>query len=186
MLIRHCRWLVWSLCVLLLGLGGAVSAHAGTMVPTNTVTWQLKNVVFGDGGTVSGTFTIQYFTGTTFNCGTGSSSDLVSNWNINVNDSVVGSFLFNTGNSTACVEGDPLIRVLSRDPFGLDFTAPIPGTGGTQDITDGTYTNLDTNQSTTLTGGQLNATPEPATWALLGTGALLLLGAAWRRRRAEQ
>jgi hypothetical protein len=141
---------------------------------------------------LSGTFDAD---GTTF---------AVSNWNLSAGGFsapyfyTVNGFTFNPTDSTATgnawgfqfTSNDSQYSLFLglNSAFAASSTITLYGSFNTQAASGGllpiyTSTSLNLNSGTLQTSAEAaDATPEPASAALLATGALLLLGLAWRRR----
>lgn len=176
---RQFRLLTWVLTAALVAACGAMAAHADPI----PVTWDI-NATLQNGGNISGFLVIDYYA-----LEGGGFLKVADNSNFNIN--VVsptdpnGGFDFvpNTF-TTISVTGDPLIKVLSQDPFTLTLnTGNLPITGGTTDISSGNFYDgpSGTTLNTIVDSGTITATPEPASLLLLASG-LLLFGLAYRRR----
>lgn len=172
---------------------GARQAHAGDL-DFNSTTFTV-NLSFSGGGTATGTITIgsecptcaitlDEFSVTI--SGLGSEDTTFDNTN-----SGNGSY-YCTNGGDGDLDGDcgppldpndPLFNLLQNDPFQLVVYTNI-GTGGTQFANNGYFTDNNGFTTNLNPGGTLTPTPEPATWALMGGGLLLLLGLAWRQRKA--
>ncbi len=161
-------------------LVAVVPAHASFFAATS-LTWNLQDVTFCDnGGTGTGYVVVLY---------NEDGTKQVTDWNISVsglvasNGSPVPAFNFTPADSTFTLTGDPLFDVLQQDPFELQWSVgSLPIAGGTVAILDGFYGVNGVDYSCMM--GDMTTTPEPATWTLLGAGALMLLGLAYRRRRS--
>ena len=111
----------------------------------------------------------------------GDGSKLPVGWNLSVSGGTLPPYTFTPNDSSATVNGDPLFDILHADPVELQWDTNSFGPNDIGiPILDGFY-NFN-GQQVNLLGGEMNPTPEPATWALFGAGSLLLLGLAWRRR----
>jgi hypothetical protein len=172
---------------------GAPRAHADDL-DFNSTTFTV-NLSFSGGGTAAGIITIgsecptcaialDEFSVTI--AGLGSEDTTFDNTN-----SATGSYYCANGGD-GDLDGDcgppvdpndPLFNLLQNDPFQLVVYTTI-GAGGTQGVTSGFFTDNNGFTTNLNPGGTLTPTPEPATWALFGGGVVLLLGWAWRVRKA--
>ncbi|MGH9476896.1 MAG: PEP-CTERM sorting domain-containing protein [Terriglobales bacterium] len=184
--LRRHPWGNWFLGVCLVGL----LTLAPRLCQASTITWTLNNVSFGDGGTASGFMTVNYIQAGTLFEGNSNNFDIVITDLTPLPGGGNANFEFTQDNSILNLDSDPIIRVLSNDPHDLTFDTGNPGSdNGNTDITGGNYEVFDSNNNVLLNtpvtnGGQLLPTPEPSSWLLLASGALLLLGVAWRVRHA--
>ena len=101
------------------------------------------------------------------------------------NGNTIPTIDFNPTGSGAVgtVSGDPLFNLLQQDPYQLTWSTLFL-CDGTQVILNGTFTDPLGFTADVEGGGLMTPTPEPATWALMGGGVLVLLGLGWRKRKA--
>jgi hypothetical protein len=157
------------------------AAFAGSSQAAHLVQWTVSNGTFDDGGTFSGTFTVD------------PGADTVTTWNLTT--STDGPFGFNYSpdvlSSAHDVGGHPVFQFLfffgerlelTNIPFGGSGLVPVlAGSETTACFICGPTPPL----TRVITGGQAfgAVVPEPASWALMTLGAGLA-GAMLRRRRA--
>ncbi len=117
----------------------------------------------------------------------------LANWNVLVsgmvdsNGNPVAPVDFNPSqpNATGTYDnGDPLFNLLQQDPIELEWQTMYDCNNINQILLNGTFNNGNGFVADMMGGGVMTATPEPATWALLGGGMLVLLGLGWRQRKA--
>ncbi|MGN6593095.1 MAG: PEP-CTERM sorting domain-containing protein [Terriglobales bacterium] len=181
MKLRHLRSTLLYALGLLVFLGCTVPAMAGSLLPTE-VTYTLDGV-FCYGGGFNGYVVVDFYA---TNVGEVKS---IRTWDITVSPPTGSGlepveFTPQTPGSSATITGDPLFDVLAYDPFQLEWSVDAldPLSSSPVSITGGFY--LDNQgEQTCVCGGTMTPTPEPATWALMTGGGLVLLGLAWRRRR---
>jgi len=189
-------------CQLLTAVVFGLASPLAQAVP---VTWFLKDVVFADGGTASGSFVFDADLGSTitFNVGgvpvtapggnflalnitTTTGTSLSGNTYFDPNPASPGNFAFmNT------VPDDSLLDFLGTPKMVAELLAPMTNAGGTVAINITGFSGEGTCNSTTcgstllarrFVSGQFTTTsvPEPTTTALLTLG---LLGAGFAKKR---
>lgn len=169
----------------------AVVAPASTCLPgfrATTLTWDLEGVTFVAGGSATGSITIQVCENELRDEADETVTKTITNFDVTISGlpDDVPTTIFNPGNASATITGDPIFDLLQNDPNQFNFTTPpLFEDGGTVDISSGFFSDPSVDLTFDLApGGSLTTTvPEPSTWTLLGAGALLL-ALAWRRRSA--
>jgi len=168
-----------TLAAILVGLGlAAVGAEA------SPINWTFSGTsgVAGTSGNITGSFEFD-----------GSS---ISAWTINIpsnffNPYTLPAETLTPSNSSQGGNGGAFTLFSSNDGNTLFYivNAFDPGTAGTvtnEELIDQYQVSPGNFYEAIWTGNLVGTqvTPEPGTWALLGTGLLAMFGLGWRRRRA--
>lgn len=135
---------------------------------------------FAGGGTATGSFVANVDTAT------------ISDWNVAISGLEVPAFDRNfNGAGIGAFMGDSVVLFGGSAAFLLATNSPLDNLGGSRLLT-GFYADSANGVlfGTNLVSGALvnlpspEVLPEPATWLLIGTGLLALLGLGYRRRLA--
>jgi hypothetical protein len=150
---------------------GSVAAGPASAL---TESWTLVGVTFADGGTLTGTFTDDYYLG---------AFDLTSQ-----GGDLIGA-TYGAGDYTG---GAPPTQIdiyegTYANDLELVFAKPLDAPSGHNAITGfemfGSYSDPSLDVSRTIVSGYATSAPEPASWALMMLGAGLVGGALRNSRR---
>ncbi len=152
----------------------ALTLLSGSLAVATPVTWTIVDGTFGDGGTLSGNFTIDLNKGQ------------ILNWDVVSTDgSSLAGFDFTPSTSNAYESSSTEIFFKSinpvTDPFGTSsrylffyFAAPLTNAGGDIDLTTATYECDNCAPSRHLSDGGVSTTvPEPGNALALAVSLLM-------------
>lgn len=163
-----------------LALAGALLLASSAMA--SPITWTLSGVSFAGGGTATGFLVADV---DTFS---------ISSWNIDVTGLEAAGFdrTFDSGGMAMLAGDTAMVLLQGGTALVLVANSALNDEGGTRMLSGALLGSDDGVQfGTRLLTGMLSdptpapsPVPEPATWLLIGTGALGLLGLGHRRRAA--
>jgi len=168
---RMCSW-AWCLAAAWMAIGLSAPASA------SPITWTLVGATFAGGGTATGSFVANVDMAT------------ISDWNVAISGLEVPSFdrSFN-GTGIGDFMGDSVVLFDGSAALLLATNSPLDDLGGSRLLT-GFYADSSNGVlfGANLASGALvnlpapDVAPEPATWLLMGSGLLAMLGLGYRQR----